>query len=170
MKNQQIGILLLLATTLASIPLALTVPTTKGSVLRNFAFYQNNNTKGVPCSGQAFCFNTTSPGPTITVNQGDTVSITVHNNDSVTHTFTITTAPYTGVDTGTMNPGQVKTLPTFTASTFGPFNYQCNFHPTTMKGTFTVNRVSSTPITSSSLLALAFTTTAAVYITLRKRR
>ncbi len=169
MKNQQIVILLLLASTLASIPLALTVPPTRGSSARHFNLYQNNNTKGVPCSGQTNCFNTTSPGPTITVNQGDTVSITVHDNDSISHTFTIVSAPYTSVDTGTMNPGQVKTLSTFTASTSGTFNYQCSIHPTTMLGTFKVIQVSSTPITSSSLLVLAFTTTAAVYIVLRKR-
>ncbi len=170
MKNQQIGILLLLATTLASIPLALTVPATEGSVLRNITIIQYNSTFGSGCSGQVNCFNFTSPGPTIIVDQGDTISFTIKNNDTTTHTFTITQAPYTSVDTGNMSPGQVKTLPTFTASTSGSFHYQCNIHPTTMKGTFQVNPVSASPITPASLLALISTATAAVFITVRKRR
>jgi plastocyanin len=106
------------------------------------------------------------------VNQGDSVVLTIHDNDTEfsPHTFTITQAPYTSVDTGNMSPGQVKTLPTFTASASGSFHYQCNFHPTTMKGTFQVNPVSSSPITPVSLLALIGTATAAVFITVRKRR
>ncbi len=156
--------------TLASIPLVLTFPATKGSVLHHFNFYQNNNIGGAGCSGQGNCFNSTSPGPTITVNQGDTVEITAHNNDTTTHTFTITSTPYAAVDTGQMNPAQVKTLPTFTASTSGTFHYQCNNHPNDMLGTFKVNPVSGTLITPVSLLGLVLTTTAAVYITMRKRR
>lgn len=170
MQNQQIGILLLIATTLTSIPLTLTVPAAKGAITRHFLIIQNNSTAGCPTSGNP-CFNTTSPGPTITVNQGDSVVITVQDNDNQfsPHTFTITQAPYTSVDTGTMSPGQVKTLATFTASTSGSFHYQCNFHPTTMLGTFVVNKAAPA-LTPAGLLALLSTITAAVFITVRKRR
>ena len=169
MKSQQLGTLILLATTLASIPLALALPATKGSTLHSFLIVQNNSTGAgnQACSGQANCFNSTSPGPTITVNQGDTVSITVRNNDTTTHTFNIAT-PYTAVSTGNMNPGQVKTLSTFTASTSGSFNYQCNIHPAAMKGTFKVN--AAAPITPTMVLTLLATTTAAAYLTMRRRR
>ena len=171
MKNQQLGILLLLATTLTSIPLALTIPATKGSITRHFNIYQNNRTAGCPASANP-CFNSTSPGPPITVNQGDSVQFTIHDNDTdfSPHTFKIASSAYTAVDTGTMTAGQIKTLSTFTASTSGTFTYQCDFHPTTMRGTFKVNPVSSTPITPASLLALLGTTVAAVYVTIRKRR
>ncbi len=165
MKNQQLAILLLLATTLFSIPIALTLPATEGSVTRHFDLYQNNSTGGNLCSGQANCFNSSSPGPTMTVNQGDTVDITVHNNDSISHTFTITTY----VPDKTYNPHQTLPVTPFVASTSGTFAYKCTIHPSDMLGTFKVNP-SSTPITPTSLLALLFTATAAAYITMRKRR
>ena len=170
MQNQQIGILLLLATTLTSIPLALTVPAAKGATTRHFLIIQNNSTAGCPASGNP-CFNTTSAGPSITVNQGDSVVITIKDNDTEfsPHTFTITQAPYTSVDTGNMSPGQSKTLPTFTASTSGSFRYQCNFHPATMFGTFVVIKAAPA-LNPAGLLALLGTVTAAVFITVRKRR
>jgi plastocyanin len=169
MKNQQLGILLLLATTLTSIPLALTVPTTKGSVTRHFNIYQNNSTGGAGCSGQANCFNSSSPGLTINVNQGDTVEFTVHNNDSIAHTFTLIGSPYSvNVNTGGYHQNSSSTP--FVASTAGTFKYECTIHPSDMFGNFVVKQVSSTPISPASILALLGTITAAAFITTRKRR
>lgn len=159
-------VLLPLTVILAGYSLPSSATTTK-----HFVMYQNNSSGGKVCTGQTNCFNSTSPGPDIVVNQGDSVSITVHNNDTFAHTFTITSSPYTSVDTGQMSPSQVVTLPTFTAGTSGTsFHYQCSNHPTTMLGTFKVNPVSGTPITPTSLIALLGTATAAVFLTMRKRR
>ena len=166
MNNQARPLLLIL---LFGISLAgFTIPTS-AATSRHFEFEQNSAATGNGCQGQSNCFNSSSPVPPISVNQGDTISITVHNNDTTVHTFTMTTAPYTGVDTGNMNPGQTKTLPSFTASTAETVHYQCNIHPTTMLGTFVVIKAAPT-LTPAGLLALLSTITAAVFITVRKRR
>lgn len=156
---------------LLTLPLALALAgynlPSYAATTKTFNIYQNGSSG---CSVVTNCFNGTSAGPNIIVNQGDSVSITVHNNDTIAHTFTITTAPYTSVDTGQMSPSQVVTK-TFTASTAGQnFHYECSNHPNTMLGTLKVNAVSSSPISPSILLALLGTTTAAVFITTRKRR
>ncbi len=166
MRKQFKGLLLILP--LAMILAGYSLPSNAATTKR-FDIYQNNSAGGKGCSGQINCFNVTSPGPDIVVNQGDPVSITVHNNDTTAHTFTITSSPYTAVDTGTMNGGQVKTLSTFTAGTSGTsFHYQCSIHPASMLGNFKVNPAS--PINPASILALLITSTAAVYIAMRKRR
>ena len=164
MKNQASSLLLIL---LFGISLAgFTIPTS-AATSRHFEFEENSAATGNGCQGATHCFNSSSPFPLITVNQGDSITITVHNNDTTSHTLSFITAPYTSVDTGTMAPTQMKTL-TFTANTAGVFKYQCNFHPTEMLGNFKVN--AAVPVSPITVLGLLITTASAAYIVARRRR
>jgi len=89
----------------------------------------------------------TNPGPTFTVNQGDSVTISLTSTDGFAHEFVV---DYNG--NGVADPGEPvsasftsTTSLTFTANQAGTFQYLCLFHPTFMKGTFVVHGSSSTP-------------------------
>jgi plastocyanin len=92
-------------------------------------------------------WNGTIPGPSITVNLGDSVALTLVSVDGFPHKFFV---DYNG--NISPDPGE-PTSPTFSATTTyifvanvnGTFNYYCAFHPGVMHGTFTVN---STPTTT----------------------
>ena len=89
-------------------------------------------------------WNGTNPGPTITVTQGDSVSMTLVSGDGAPHTFTI------DVDKDGVIPNpncaMDKCSPSFTTTTpypftvdFGPgtYTYYCSLHPK-MQGTIVV--------------------------------
>lgn len=91
--------------------------------------------------GNSTATETTPNGPMLVVAQGDTVSISLHSSDGVTHEFFIDYnrdgAPSAGEPTST--PFNTSTtVPSFTASQAGTFTYYCYFHETSMKGTFVV--------------------------------
>ena len=74
---------------------------------------------------EGFTFNGTMPGPQMIVNEGDTVEITVHNVDSVTHGLSIHAAnAQTSNYVGNIAPGETRTL-TFTADYPGVYMYHC---------------------------------------------
>ncbi len=74
---------------------------------------------------EGFTFNGTMPGPQMIVNEGDTVEITVINEDSVTHGLSIHAAnTQTSDHVGNIAPGETKTL-TFTADYPGVYMYHC---------------------------------------------
>jgi len=81
-----------------------------------------------------------NPGPTLTVNQGDSVTITLHSTDGVEHEFFIDLNNNGVWDTGEPESAAFNstTTLTFTASQAGTFTYYCLIHPTVMKGTFVV--------------------------------
>jgi heme/copper-type cytochrome/quinol oxidase subunit 2 len=90
----------------------------------------------------------TSPGPVITANKGDRVSLTLTSQDGLLHNFFV---DYNG-DT-TPSPGEPKspdftttTKYSFTVDTTGSFTYYCQYHRISMYGTFVVN--SPTPTTA----------------------
>lgn len=169
-EQHYVIILLLFAATLTAIPFALNIPTTKAAATDIFNIYQNNSTGGAGCSGQANCFNTTSPGPAITVNQGDTVEITVWNNDSITHTFTLESSPYS---VNVMVPARTHVAVTpFTANTAGSWTYECTIHPNDMirVNGFTVVGTTKAPLTPIAALGMLLTATSAAYIFERRRR
>ena len=74
----------------------------------------------------AMTFNGTVPGPVISVDQCDTLNITVKNNGLVTHTldFHAGNGPSNAVGCGNIRPGEVKTC-TLHADTPGAFMYHC---------------------------------------------
>lgn len=75
---------------------------------------------------------------TIEVNQGDMVSVTLRNTDTMPHDFKIDEL---GVTTSILQPGESQTI-TFTADTVGEFEFYCsvgNHRAMGMVGTLTVN-------------------------------
>lgn len=96
---------------------------------------------GAASSGWGTSSTTESnPGPTLTVAQGDSVTITLHSTDGVEHQFFIDYNNNGRFDSGEPeSPTFTSTTSfTFTASQAGTFNYYCFFHPGSMKGTFVV--------------------------------
>lgn len=78
---------------------------------------------GVTFNG--FTFGGTSPAPQMVVNEGDTVEITVRNEDTVTHGLSIHAAnTQTSNFVGNIAPGETKTV-TFTADSPGVFMFHC---------------------------------------------
>ena len=87
------------------------------------------------------------PGPTITVNQNDVVTLSLSSTDGFTHQFLL---DYNGngvADTGEPISALFSTTAslTFTASTAGSFHYMCTIHPTTMHGTWMVTSTNTAP-------------------------
>ncbi|GAB6088461.1 plastocyanin/azurin family copper-binding protein [Spirochaeta dissipatitropha] len=100
---------------------------TQGGELRQFELITRSDTlnigDGVTFDG--FTFNGIMPGPQLMVNEGDTVEITVINEDSVTHGLSIHAAnAQTSNFVGNIPPGETRTL-TFTADFPGVFMYHC---------------------------------------------
>lgn len=96
----------------------------------------------------------TNPGPALSVNAGDTVTITLHSTDGFPHQLLI---DYNGngvADAGEPVSAQFTTTTTltFTASQAGTFSYICTVHGAAMKGTFTVQGTGSPSSSDSTLL------------------
>jgi len=114
------------------------VPSAKASSVVNVTLYGSFSSGWGESPGSI-----TSPGPTITVNQGDTVNLTLISQDGFTHRFYVDYdgdhTPDAGEpDSGNFDP---STVLQFTANTNGTFTYYCFVHPTVMFGTFTVTPV-----------------------------
>jgi FtsP/CotA-like multicopper oxidase with cupredoxin domain len=137
----------------------------KGATTRNFTLY------GAYTSGWGFTAATiTSPGPTIMVEQGDTVNLTLISNDGFTHRFfvsyTNTTSPTTGDPESADFSGSVNL--TFVASNaIGTYEYRCAIHFQVMWGYFKVVPTGTIPefqplimlsvlIASSAVAALVY--------------
>lgn len=87
-----------------------------------------------------------TPGPTLTVNVGDSVTITLHSTDGFQHEFFV---DYNGngmVDAGEPASSAFSNTTTFTfvASQAGSFTYKCLFHPSVMMGSFVVQSAGGT--------------------------
>ncbi len=164
MKKKGTSLLIIAALTV-SLFAVYTAPVKAANVSVNL--YQGTNCPGTThtiCFGDGKVVN-----PTLTVNKGDVVNITVHNNDTILHTFTIVTAPYTSVNI-INNAGETHSQ-TFTASTVGnSFTYECT-QPTHaglgMMGTLKV--VGGASVTPVAALGVLLTTLTSVYLLRRKR-
>jgi nitrite reductase (NO-forming) len=74
---------------------------------------------------KAFTFNDTVPGPQMVVQEGDTVEITVRNEDTVTHGLSVHAAnTQTSAYVANLAPGKTATL-TFEAEFPGVYMYHC---------------------------------------------
>jgi FtsP/CotA-like multicopper oxidase with cupredoxin domain len=87
----------------------------------------------------------TSPGPTITVNEGDVVNLTLTNADDIyasPHQFLLSYHNGSTLQLGDVESPQFAGGETivfsFTANVSGTFTYYCVFHPSMMYGTFIV--------------------------------
>jgi FtsP/CotA-like multicopper oxidase with cupredoxin domain len=111
--------------------------TVKAATTRNFTLY------GAYTSGWGFTATTiTSPGPTIVVEQGDTVNLTLISNDGIAHSFFVSytnaSSPSTG-DPWSDDFGSKAVNFQFAATnTVGTYKYHCYYHPDPMWGYFKV--------------------------------
>lgn len=93
-----------------------------------------------------------SPGPTITVDQDDQVTMSLFSADGRPHTFLV---DYDGDDAA--DPGEPRiaftssTTLTFTAGVAGTFTYWCDLHYGRMWGLFVVNAVGAPPSAALSM-------------------
>ncbi len=89
--------------------------------------------------------STTNPNPTITVKQGDTVTLSLSSADGAPHRFILDMDKDGAGDTAdctTVDPCSASFPPdtsfSFTAGTSGTYTYYCIIHPTSMFGTFAI--------------------------------
>lgn len=113
----------------------------------------------------------TSPGPPITVNQGDLVNLTLISADGLHHQFFV---DYNGNgfhdDAEPESMSFIASLPySFTANVNGTFTYYCSFHPNPMFGTFIVTPVVP-EFPSIPILALFMTAMLLAVIVFRRKR
>jgi FtsP/CotA-like multicopper oxidase with cupredoxin domain len=110
----------------------------KAATTRNFTLY------GSYTSGWGFTATSlTSPGPTIVVEQGDNVNLTLISNDGLAHSFFVS---YTNASSpGSGDPwsedfwgGMTVNFQFFATNTVGTYKYHCFYHPDPMWGHFKV--------------------------------
>lgn len=121
---------------------------------------------------QGWGFTTSSmslPGPTIVVEQGDTVNLTLISSDGITHKFfvsyTNSSSPISG-DPQSSDFTDTVNLLFLASNTVGTYTYYCAHHPTTMWGYLQVVPAGTIPelqpLIMLSLLFVASTIAAAV--------
>lgn len=113
----------------------------------------------------------TSPGPTISVDQGDLVNLTLTSQDGFLHQFFVDYNGNSVHDAGEPESASftATTNFSFTADTNGTFTYRCAIHPSVMYGTFKVNQ--SVPEFQSSFILPLFmaATLIAAFVYARKK-
>jgi plastocyanin len=136
---------------------------------RNFTLY------GSATEGWGFTeTNITSPGPTIKVEQGDTVNLTLISYDGAPHQFllsyTNSSSPSSGDNESTVFSGTTN-FQFVTTNTIGTYTYYCTIHPSKMYGYFTVVQTGAIPeFQTSAMLMLLFLSTGTVALVRRKTR
>lgn len=142
----------------------------KAATTRNFTLYGNY------LGGWGFNSSSiSSPGPTIVVEQGDTVNVTLISNDGITHRFfvsyTNSSSPSSG-DPESQDFSSTSINYQFVAtSSVGKYEYRCYYHPATMWGYFEVVPTGTIPEFAPLMvmLLLAASTTVAALVYGRKR-
>lgn len=88
-----------------------------------------------------------NPAPTLTVQQGDVVTIALTSTDGFPHQLLIDLNGNGMADPGEPVSAQFTTTTTltFTASQAGTFAYLCEIHPASMHGTFVIQGSGSSP-------------------------
>jgi len=136
MKTGHVAVILLGVLLGLSGVAVIATPTARAAPTRSFVLY------GDALGGWGFTSTTiTSPGPTLVVNAGDSVSLQLFSNDSAAHTWFIDYNNNSATDTGEPSSPQFNspTAPiwyNFTADAghVGTWTYRCGIHPSTMKG------------------------------------
>ncbi len=140
----------------------------KAATTRNFTLY-GSNTQGWGSTAA----NITSPGPTIVVEQGDTVNLTLIS-EGITHRFfvsyTNTSSPGSGDPQSSDFTGTVNFQ--FNASdTVGTYTYYCYYHPTVMWGYFQVVPTGTIPeFQPLIMLSLLVASTAVAALAYKRKR
>ena len=133
------------------------------AVTRNFTLY-GSSTQGWGFSPSSIA----SPGPAISVDQGDLVNLTLVSQDGFSHQFLV---DYDG--DGAFDSGEPLSsffsntiVFQFTANTNGTFTYYCTVHPLVMRGGFTV----VPEFSPTAVMAAFIIVTLLVSIALRKAK
>jgi len=115
-----------------------------------------------------------SPGPTIVVEQGDAVNLTLTSNDGVTHNFFVS---YTNISAPNPPDPMSNDFATTTnfrfvaTTTIGTYKYFCFYHSVKMWGYFQVIQTGTIPeFQLLIILPLLTATTVAVALTCKKRK
>jgi FtsP/CotA-like multicopper oxidase with cupredoxin domain len=144
--------------------------TAKVATTRNSTLY------GSYTSGWGFTATTiTSPGPTIVVEQGDTVNLTLISKDAIAHNFFVS---YTNASspkpTDPWSPDFGSNAVNFqfvASNTAGTYQYYCSYYPTVMWGYFKVVPTGTIPeFHPLTMLTLFIAGTAAALVCRRKQQ
>lgn len=148
---------------------AMSVYTARAATVRNFTLYGNLSTGWGFTSGSE-----SSPGPTMVVEQGDTVNLTLISDDGFEHDFFVSyanatapnsTDPQSGPFTGTLNYSFVAT------DTIGTYTYRCAIHYSVMWGYFQVVATGTIPeFASITMVSLLIAATAIVAFAYKRKR
>jgi hypothetical protein len=99
----------------------------RGTTTRSFTLY------GAAYSGWGFtATDITSPGPTIQVEQGDTVNLTLISSDGIDHRFFVSYTNHSSPSTGDPESPDFTGTQTFeftATNTVGTYKYYCVYHP-----------------------------------------
>jgi plastocyanin len=142
---------------------------TEAATTRNFRLY------GAAAQGWGFT-NTSihSPGPTITVEQGDTVNLTLISYDGLAHQFFVSYTNSSSPSSGDPESAVFSSTTNFqfvATNTIGTYTYRCVFHPAVMYGSFRVVPTGSIPeFQGLAMLILLFLSTGIVALVRRKTR
>ena len=122
---------------------AIALPYISDSMMASSAntMIQGSQTREFYVVADELSFNATAAGiphyvynPTLmTVNKGDKVLIHFYDTTDSPHTFTLSGYAINV----SLTPGQKQDI-SFTANTSGAYMFNCNFHPTTMRGQLVV--------------------------------
>jgi plastocyanin len=136
----------------------------RAATTRNFILY------GSYSQGWGFTATSiSSPGPTIVVEQGDTVNLTLFSQDGFTHRFFISYTNASSPNTGDPQSSDFSDTVNFqfvATNTIGTYTYHCYYHPGIMLGYFQVVPTGAIPefqpLIMLSLLFVASTAAAAL--------
>lgn len=98
-----------------------------------------------------------NPGPALSFDQGDTITITIWANDTEPHNWFIDYNGNNVPDAGEPSTDEINTTVLTVTDAFvldraGSFTYRCRFHPTTMTGTITVAAPPTAPADNTLLI------------------
>lgn len=119
--------------------------------------------------------NITSPGPTIMVEQGDTVNLTLISNDEgVTHRFFVSYTNSTTLGAGDPQSPDFSSTVNYSfnaTNTVGTYTYRCYYHPTLMWGYFRVVPTGTIPeFQPLAMLSLSIVCIGIAALARKKRR
>lgn len=141
----------------------------KAATTRNFTLYGNY------LLGWGFTIaGISSPGPTLVVEQGDTVNLTLISDDGFTHRFFVS---YTNSSSANSTEPQSSDFTTTLSYQFvatnavGTYTYGCYYHYSMMKGYFQVVPTGTIPeFQPLVLLSLLIASTTGVVLVCRRKR
>lgn len=136
----------------------------RAATTRNFTLY------GSYSQGWGFTATSiSSPGPTIVIEQGDTVNLTLFSHDGFIHRFFVSYTNASSPNTGDPQSSDFSDTVNFqfvATNTTGTYTYHCSHHPDQMWGYFQVVPTGAIPefqpLIMLSLLFVASTAAAAL--------